>query len=314
MGLLQVDDGVLGQTQVAQICCDGHVADHGTSDEHDLAAVLVGRVDDLLYAVHVAGEAGHDDLARGLCERLVERRTDGGLRLDEARDLGVGGVHHQEVHALFAELAEFHQIGDAVVERQLVELDVAGVDEGAGGGLHEHGERVRNGVRDVHEFQVERADLELVASLDLDERRVDAVFLALGLNEGEGELGTDQRNVRAELEQVRHATDVVFVAVGEHERLDLVETVLDVVEVRQDEVHARLFLFREEHAAVDEQDMPVVFDHVHVAADLTQTAERHDTHGALAVLRRGDQHLVLLGRGGLRRGMRRATVRTVAAT
>ena len=119
-----------------------------------------------------------------------------------------------------------------MVERQLVELDVAGVDERAGGGLHEHGERVRNGVRDVHEFQVERADLELVASLDLDERRVDAVFLALGLNEGEGELGTDQRNVRAELEQVRHATDVVFVAVGEHERLDLVETVLDVVEVR----------------------------------------------------------------------------------
>lgn len=158
-------------------------------------------------------------------------------------------------------------------------------------------------MRDVHEFQVERADLELVASLDLDERRVDAVFLALGLNEGEGELGTDQRNVRAELEQVRHATDVVFVAVGEHERLDLVETVLDVVEVRQDEVHARLFLFREEHAAVDEQDMSVVFDHVHVAADLAQTAERHDTHGALAVLRRGDQHLVLLGRGGLRSGM-----------
>ena len=169
-------------------------------------------------------------------------------------------------------------------------------------------------MRDVHEFQVERADLELVASLDLDERRVDAVFLALGLNEGEGELGTDQRNVRAELEQVRHATDVVFVAVGEHERLDLVETVLDVVEVRQDEVHARLLLFREEHAAVDEQDMPVVFDHVHVAADLTQTAERHDAHGALAVLRRGDQHFVLLRRGGLRRGMRRATVRAVAAT
>ena len=118
-----------------KICCDGHVADHGTSDEHDLAAVLVGGVHDLLHAVHVAGEAGHDDLASGLCERLVERRTDGGLRLDEARDLGVGGVHHQQIHTLFAKLAEFHQIGDAVVERQLVELDVAGVDKRAGGGL-----------------------------------------------------------------------------------------------------------------------------------------------------------------------------------
>ncbi len=303
MGLLEVDDGVLRQTQVAEVGRDGHVAHHGASDEHDFAAVFVGGVHDLLHAVHVAGEAGDDDLAGGLRERLVERRADGGLRLDESRHLGVGGIHHQQVHALFAELAEFHQIGDAVVERQLVELDVAGVDQGTGRGLHEYRKRVRDGVGHVHEFEVERADLELFASLDLDHRRVDAVFLALRLDEGERQLGADQRDVRTELEQIRHGADVVLVAVGEHQRLDLVETVLDVVEVGQDQVDARLFLFREQHAAVDEQDVAVVFDHIHVAADFAQAAQRHDAHGALAVLRRCDQHVVLLGSGGLRSQM-----------
>ena len=72
------------------------------------------------------------------------------------------------------------------------------------------------------------------------------VFLALGVHEGEGQLGADQRDVRAQLEQVGHAADVVLVAVGEHQGVDLVETVLDVAEIGQDEIHARLLLFREE--------------------------------------------------------------------
>ena len=53
----------------------------------------------------------------------------------EAGHLGVGGVHHQQVHALFADLAEFDEVGDAVVERQLVELDIARVDQEPAGVL-----------------------------------------------------------------------------------------------------------------------------------------------------------------------------------
>ena len=157
-----------------------------------------------------------------------------------------------------------------MVERQLVELDVAGVNQGAGGRLDVHGERVGDRVGDGDEFEVERADLELVASLDLHHGGMLVVLLAFRLNEGEGQLGADQRDVRAQLEQVGHAADVVLVAVGEHQGVDLVETVLDVAEIGQDEIHARLLLLGEEHAAVDEQQVTVVFDHVHVAADFTQ--------------------------------------------
>ena len=64
MSLLQVDDRVFRKPQVAQIRSNGHVANHGTAHEHHLAAILVSGVDNLLHAVHMAGEAGHDDLAR----------------------------------------------------------------------------------------------------------------------------------------------------------------------------------------------------------------------------------------------------------
>ena len=300
MGLLQVDDRVFRKSQVAQIRSDGHVANHGTAHEHHLATVLVGGVDNLLHTVHMAGEAGHDDLARGLGERLIQRRANGGFRLDEAWNLSVGGIHHQQIHALFAELAELHQISDAMVKRQLVKLDIAGIDEASGRSLHEHSQSVRNGMRDVHELKIERTDLQLVTTLDLNQSRIDAMLLALGFNESQRELGTNQRNVGAELQQIRHAADMILVAVGKHQSLDLVETILDVVEVRQNQIDTRLLLFGEKHTAVDEQQVAVVFDHVHVTADFAQATKRHDAHGALTVLRRSDQHVILLGRGGLR--------------
>ena len=306
VGLLEVDDGALGDVQVAQIGGDGHVAHHRTADEDDLAAVLVRRVDDLLHAVHMRREARDDDLAARLREGLVERGADRGLRLDESGHLGVGGIHHQQIHALLADLAELDQIGDAVVEGQLVELDVAGVDQRAGRGLDVHGQRVGDGVGHGDELEVVGADLHLVAALHGNHHRVEVVLLALRLDEGERELGADQRDVRAQLEQVGHAADVVLVAMREHERLDLVETVLDVVEVGQDQVDARLLLLGEQHAAVDEQQVAVVLDHVHVAADFAQAAERHDAQRALAVLRRGDEHAVLLRRGRRLRAARAA--------
>ncbi len=315
VGLLEVHNGAFRNVQIAKIGSDGHVAHHRTADKHDLATVLVGGIHHLLHAVHMGGEAGDDDLAGSLRKCLVKSRTNGGLRLDEARNLGVGGIHHQKIHTLFADLAELHEIGDAVIERQLVELDVARVNQGAGWGLDVNGQGIRDGVGDVDEFEVERTHLELVAAGDLHLGGVLAVFLALGVHKGKSQFGTNQWNIRAQLQQVRHATDVVFMAVGEHQGVNLVETVLDVAEIRQDEIDTRLLLFREEHAAVDKQQVTVVFDHVHVAADFAQAAERRDAHGALAVLRRGDQHGILLGSGGLLGGVdltrRRAAVGTV---
>ena len=78
----------------------------------------------------------------------------------------------------------------------------------------------------------------------------------------------------AEFEQPRNGPDVIFVAVGDHERVYLVQFVFNRPEVRQHEVHARLVRVREQHTAVHDEQTAVLFEDRHVAADLAEAAER----------------------------------------
>ena len=72
--------------------------------------------------------------ARRLANTRSQRGRDLALAGDEAGHLGVGGVGQQQVDALLAEPGERGQVGEPAVQRQLVHLEVAGVQHGAGGG------------------------------------------------------------------------------------------------------------------------------------------------------------------------------------
>ena len=101
-----------------------------------------GGVDDLLDAVHVRGEGGDDDLARGLAEHLVEDRADLTLRRDESGHQRVRGVHHEQVDALLAHASKSPQVGEATIQGQLVHLKVARDEHLAGLRAYEDRERV----------------------------------------------------------------------------------------------------------------------------------------------------------------------------
>ncbi len=174
------------------------------------------------------------------------------------------------------EPGEGPQVGEATVERQLVHLEVAGVQQGAGLGAHEDGERVGDRVVDGHELEVEDAEPLALALLDGHRVGPDAVLLELGLDEREGQRGADEGDVALELEQVGHGADVVLVAVREDDGLDVVETVRDVGEVGEDEVDSGVVVLGEEHAAVDDEQPALRLEHGHVAADLAEPAERDD--------------------------------------
>ena len=149
-----------------------HVAHHRAADVGHLAAVRRGGVHHLLHAVHVGGEAGHDDALLAGAEHPVQDRGDVLLGGGEAGHLGVGGVGEEEVDALLAQPGEGAQVGDAAVERQLVHLEVAGVQHHAGAGADRHGERVGDGVVDRDELEVEGPEADPVA---LGDDRLDGV-------------------------------------------------------------------------------------------------------------------------------------------
>ncbi len=146
---------------------------------------------------------------------------------------------------------------------------------------------------DRHELAVEGPEAAPVALPHPHRARPDAVLLELGLQERQRQLGADDGNVGPLAQQVRHAADVVLVAVGEHHGHDVVQPVPDRGEVRQDDVHAGLGLLGEQHAAVDDEQLALMLEDGHVAADLTQTAQGDDPQPSCGK-----------GRGGFELGVR----------
>ena len=126
---------------------------------------------------------------------------------------------------------------------------------------------------------------------DLAQHRADTVLLELGLHEGQRELASHQGDVLTQAQQVGHAPDVVLVPVSQDQGDDVVDAVLDGGEVGKDEVDARLVLLREEHTAVNDEQLAVQLEDGHVAANLSQAPQGSDAHGAISE-----------GAGGLQRG------------
>ena len=69
-------------------------------------------------------------------------------------------------------------------------------------------------------------------------------------------------------------------AVGDHDRLDVVHPLAQVGEVGQHEVDPHLLRGREPQPRVDDDDPPVVLDDGHVLADLAHASEREDAQGS----------------------------------
>ena len=130
------------------------------SRDGELAPVQVGDLDGLLHAMDVRGEAGEDHASLGLGEDLVEGLADDALGGGGARLLGVRGVGEQGEHALLAELSEGVHVGDAAVDRRVVELVVAGEDDRAAGCVDHDRQGVGHAVADGDERDVERAQVE----------------------------------------------------------------------------------------------------------------------------------------------------------
>ena len=275
--LLEIHIGVGGQGEIAQL--GAHLEDvlHAAARNGHLAAVLGGHVKDLLYPVDVGGEGGHDDAAVTALELPVERVAHLALAHGDARAFGVGGVHHQQQDALFAQLAQTGQVDHFAVDGGGVDLEVAGGDDHAQRGLDGKGAGVGDGVVHMEEFHLKTAGLDLVAVLfhgDLGFFQV-LVLLQLELDQAGGKGGAVHRHV--ELPQdVGQGADVVLMGVGQKDAAKLVLVLLQIGDVGDDHVHAQQILVGEGHAGVDDDHVVVIFQNGHVLADLVETAQRDD--------------------------------------
>ena len=78
---------------------------------------------------------------------------------------------------------------------------------------------------------------------------------------------------------------MIFVAVRDEQRAQLVAPVAQVAEIVDDDVDAVHLFVREHQPAIDGDDVVLRFEERHVAADFAASAERNDAHvGSRAAL------------------------------
>ena len=150
--LALIDQGIAWDFEIAEVPGNGHVAHHRAADVDHLAAMSDGRVQDLLHAVHMGGETGHDYALPATRQHSLKGRPDISLGCGEAGHLRISRVDHEQVDALFTEPGESAQVSDSAIQRQLIHLEVAGVQDQSGRGSYGNGQRIGNGVVDCNEL------------------------------------------------------------------------------------------------------------------------------------------------------------------
>ena len=277
--LLDGNEQVVGGTHVAELAGLGDHVEHRAAQQAHLAAVLHRQFEDHRNAMDRAGEGGDDHPAVCLADVAIQIREHGPLRRSETGDLGVGGIAEQAQHPLLAVVGQALQVEGLPIDGGVVELEVAGEDDHAGGRRDGQREAVghRVGVTDELHLEV-LADMHDIPRADrLDGGAVgDARLLHLPLQHRHRQAGAvDDRDVEV-LEVVRDAADVIFVAVGDDHAADALLVLAQIAGVGHHHIDAVHAVAGEGETGIDEHQLIAVFEDAGVLADLVQAAQRND--------------------------------------
>ena len=145
------------------------------------------------------------------------------------------------------------------------------------------------------------AQLDLLLRGDLHELGAarQTELLQLVFDEAAGQAGAIDGQVDL-LQQIRDTANVVLVAVGDEQALDLILVLHHEGEVRDDHVHAVHVAVREDQTAVHDDHIAVALVNGHVLAHFAQAAQRVDVdgHSGLFGLLRTAAAVIIRAAGG----------------
>ena len=101
------------------------------------------------------------------------------------------------------------------------------------------------------------------------------MFFEAAFHQGECEVGAVDGNVEL-AEEERNGADVILMSVGQDQGADVFAMLLQVGEIRRNNVHAKEFRVGEHHSRVDYDDVVTVADRHRVHPELAESAERDD--------------------------------------
>ena len=235
------------------------------------------QVDQDLHAINARRKRRHDETARRAREDLFERLDDFELRPGEAPAVDVCAVGKERQHAGRSELRKPVQIEMLPVGGGLIDLEITRVDDDAGRRVNGQRHTVGNAVRYANELDLEGPDSHAIARPYGCQTRagdVDAVFDELGFDQRQRQRRAEHRALYVR-HHVRHATDVVLVTVRQHQGGDR-PLLLEVSEIRQNQIHTQQLRIRKHHAGIDHDCGLLPGERQHVHAELAQAAQGHN--------------------------------------
>ncbi len=247
---------------------------HGAAKYRNLASAADGCFQNLVQTQHVGGKGGYQQSARCLAHLFIDRLGNLLFGNGEARYTGVGGITHQQCHTDLADICHLLIVRINTNRRQ-VKLEVTGLDNAAVWRIDQDTVTVRNRVDNIEEADVEVLGINARIRIDVTDGNTAQlmVFFQLLFNQSLGKRSSIDLSEMHGLQEERDAADMVFMAMGNNQSLDLF-TVFDKVGiVRNDIVYSQQVVFGEQNAAVDNDNLVIVFEAVHVLADFAKTAQ-----------------------------------------
>ena len=132
-------------------------------------------------------------------------------------------------------------------------------------------------MRDADGHDTEGPKREALAWEDLDELGFieKAMLFELAFDIGKGELGTVDGHVELGQDPGK-AANVIFVAVGEHDRAHFGAVFEEIADVGDDDIHAEELFFGKHEAGVDHKNIVAKAEGHAVHAELAQAAQWYD--------------------------------------
>src|SRR5271170_3168774 len=239
--------------------------------------MLPGQFDRQFYAMDRGRKTGDEKSPLSAGKYFVKLAADGAFAGSVAFALDVSGILEQSEHAFFAVFGEGMKVEQSIVGGSGVDLEVAGVNNDSQRRMDGQCDTIHQAVSDGDGVDGKRADLEALAGPNLVQLSVieKTMLVEFVLDIGEGKLGAPDRHVELGKNPGQGA-DVVFVAVSEDDGAHLLAIFGEVRNVRNDDVDAEQFGFREHEAGVDDDNV-VTPAHSHaVHSELTEPAQGHN--------------------------------------
>ena len=217
--------------------------------------------------------------------QLAQNRFERAFRPGAPYSLDVGRIGKQQRDAFLAERREGFGIEFLPINRSLIDLEIAAMNDDAGGGANRERDRIGRRMRDSQWLDRKRAEREVLARLDRMQILLGAVhagFFEAAANECQRDRAAINRDWEF-AQQVRKRADMILVRMGQNDRIDGNALFAELGKIGNVDAVAEEALLGKHHAAIDDQTVPCAFEHHQVEADLPQTAKGKQLYGSFGI-------------------------------